>query len=122
MTKGGFFLLLVLFSTQSMAGENIPLKVVGNGLILVDCAQTYHAMKRPDLYREKNPLLGDSPSPKRVLATCAVSLVAVNVIDHYLDKKWSDRLWIGIVVVEGHAVYNNYRTRREVLAGLRVEF
>lgn len=105
---------VVFLAFPAVAGESVLLKAAGNTLVVVDCAQTYDAMKDPDKYSEKNPLLGSSPSPGRVLATCAGVLVALNVADHFLPATPSNVMWGIVIAAESHAVYNNVRVRDRV--------
>lgn len=110
--------VLCLFAAPAKAEddekENVLLKVAGNTLVVADCAQTYQAMKDPDKYSEKNPLLGSSPSPGRVLATCAGVLIGLNVADHFMPKTPSNVMWGIVIAAESHAVWNNIQAKREV--------
>lgn len=98
------------------AGENIPLKVSGNLLLLADWNMTRQIAGHPELYREHNPILGEHPSRRRVDAYFAGVIIGANVADHYMGPKASNIMWGVINVVQIGAVGNNYSI------GLRIEF
>ena len=105
------FLALLVIATPAGAKdieESTALKVVGTGLMLADCAQTYNMMKKPHIYYEMNPLLGQHPSPQKILWTCAGTIATAHLVDHFLGPKWSNTGWATIIGLELSAVYNNY--------------
>jgi hypothetical protein len=100
------FILAAPVSAQEFE-ESYTLKVLGTGLMLADCAQTYNMMKKPHIYYEMNPLLGQHPSPQKILWVCAGTIATAHIVDHFLGPEWSNTGWAVIIGLELHAVYNN---------------
>lgn len=102
------FCILIGSARAQEFEESVALKVIGTGLMVADCAQTYNMMKKPHIYYEMNPLLGQHPSPQKILWACAGTITAAHLIDHFLGPKWSNTGWAVIIALELHAVHNNY--------------
>ena len=68
----------------------------------------YIIIKRPDSYREINPLLGRHPSTAKVNALFIVNTVLHPMITHYLPKKYRV-WWQGLsITVNGAFVAHNF--------------
>lgn len=96
--------------------QDIALEVAWQALNLMDWHQTLQIADRPDLYEEKNPLLGKSPSKGRVNWLLPLSSVAHAVIVHHLPRKYRTPFQVISIGWSGKAVRNNWS------AGIRISF
>jgi len=84
--------------------------------IVADWGQTRTIAMNPQLYREKNPVIGEHPSLGRVNAWFLGSLVVNNGIMIALPKKYKPYYAGGVTAIETYFVVSNNHI------GIKVEF
>ncbi len=82
-------------------------------LHIIDWAQTRTIAKNPDLYYERNPLLGRHPSTAEVNRHFALGLIVIPVLAHYFSDYRTQILstWLAVeVLCVGNNVHLGIRT------------
>lgn len=87
-----------------------------DAVILADFAQTMKIAENPERWYERNPLLGDHPSPERVCWSIGGALAVNTILHRILPEKHLGRYQVALIVVESAAVVGNYNL------GIRVGF
>ena len=116
-----FLLALCLGMAQTALAQNWStqdksLFVTSSALLVVDWAQTRHIARNPQLFYEKNPILGEHPSLGRVNTYFATVLVANYFITDALSPKWRTAYQAGLIGVELVVIGNNKRI------GIKMDF
>jgi hypothetical protein len=85
-------------------------------MMALDWAQTRYAARHPSHYSERNPIMGESPSPAKVDQYFALASLLMAGATYVLPRR-ERRLFLGgVLVVETSAVVSNYRI------GVKVDF
>lgn len=85
-------------------------------LHVIDWGQTRNISRRPDAYRELNPILGSHPSIERVNTYFALTAIAHTAISYALPADWRRGWQMVSIGMEATAVSNNYKI------GLKIDF
>jgi hypothetical protein len=114
------FALALLHCTFAVAADwskqDKVLFSASSALLVADWAQTRHIAKNPQLFYEKNPILGEHPSLGRVNTYFATVLVANYFITDALSPKWRTAYQAGLIGVELVVIGNNKRL------GIKMDF
>jgi hypothetical protein len=94
---------------------NVAMATGTTGLIVADCRLTRSILRSQApgdaVYVERNPFLGNHPSPGTLNTMCGLAVLTTWFVGHQLrakDRKW----WFGaIAAVETFAVIHNLRQR-----------
>jgi len=84
--------------------------------LAVDWGQTRHVAKNPERFDELNPVLGTTPSTKRVDAYFMGAMLGTVAVAHLLPRDYRRLFLSGTLTVELAAIENN----RSI--GVKVEF
>ena len=113
-------ILMLLSITPAFAGswdkQNTKLHIPLTALFIADMQQTLQTAREPERYHENNPILGKHPSEGEVYTYFVGTYVLITALTYVMPLKWSRRLQIGVIAVEGVAVLGN------LSIGLRVGF
>lgn len=76
-------------------------------MLLADWNQSRQIARHPEIYHEKNPIIGRHPSTRRVDLYFAGAILGLNALDWIMPDKPSNGLWLGVIVIEGATLHNN---------------
>lgn len=78
-------------------------------VLVADWAQTRQIAQQPDKFREKNPILGATPSAGRVDAYFLAAGALHWVISENLSPDWRERWQLMTIIIQTGTVYQNYQ-------------
>jgi len=85
-------------------------------LHVADWGQTRYIAKNPDLYIERNPILGENPSLNRVRNYFLATALLHASVAYALPPKWRRRWQGATIAMQAYVVGKNYG------AGIRIDF
>ena len=112
----GILLFLVIYSPLAVAGaeedqwttQDTVLELVYLGLHIVDWQQTLKIADNPDVYHERNRLLGPHPSRARVNAHFASLAVIHATVAYFMPRSGRNIFFATTISFEAGVIYGNH--------------
>ena len=104
-----FHSIAIAAEDNRWTGKDTAWQTAYTVLHIADWGQTRYIAKHPERFNERNAILGDHPSTRKVDAYFATTLVAHTAISYVLPVKYR-RVWQAVTIaVEGNAVAHNMK-------------
>jgi len=101
------YLLIFLFFGVSGCSLNDSLLIASSGLLIADWKQTLVIAKNPDMYYEKNVIIGKHPSEDKVNLYFGTCLLGNVLLPKLLTDKQQTYWYVGLIILESVVIRQN---------------